>query len=78
MAVDEAKNIFKKRIQVLVNAKNYELQCQQLLAMEAAKGIVIDKQNMTQRYFNMEANCLVTEFRRSCDLIEFYEKVVKE
>lgn len=43
LAVDEAKQLFKKRIQVLVNAKNYELQSQRVLAMEAAKQIVVDK-----------------------------------
>ena len=46
--------------------------------MEAAKQIVIDKQKKTQDYFNKEAHNLVTEFRRNNDLVDFYEKVVRD
>ena len=46
--------------------------------MEAAKGIVIEKQNQTQKYFNSEASSLFDQYRRSLDLIDFYEKVIKE
>ena len=46
-AIEEAKALFKKRIQVLVKAKNYELQSQRILAMEAAKMIARDKFQLT-------------------------------
>lgn len=70
--------MFKNRIEVLVKAKNYELQQQRVLAMEAAKLIMIDKQHLIQTYFNQEAHVLVSEFRKMLDLIDFYERIVKE
>ena len=46
--------------------------------MEAAKKIAVDKSQIIQNYFNSEAHCLVSEFRKMMDLIEFYERIVKE
>jgi len=33
---------------------------------------------VTENYFNKEASCLILEFRRSLDLVDFYEKIVRE
>ena len=74
----EVKELFKKRIDIVVKAKNYELKCQKSTAIEAAKRIAT-KMNLDVRdLFNGEMKNFETQFSRMLRLIEFFEQVVNE
>ena len=77
-AVKDAKEEFKKRIQMVVRAKNYELKWERIIAIEAAKKLVNKRCLETQSYFNTEVESVKAQFKQLTELVEFFEKIIHQ
>lgn len=78
LAVKETRNLFDKRIKVLLGAKNYELSCQRIVAIEAAKQVIHAQVRITKDYFNVETRKLVDQFYTLIDLLNLQDKKLFE
>ena len=62
----------------MVDAKNYELRCQRILAVDAAKKIVRSSFKTSKNLFNDEVSALRFQYKKMLDAVDFFEKVVNE
>ena len=72
------KDLFGKKIDLVVEAKNYELRCQRILAVDAAKKIVRSSFKTSKNLFNDEVSALRSQYKKMLELVDFFERVVKE
>lgn len=63
---------------MVVEAKNYELRTQRILAVDAAKKIVRNSFKTSKNLFNDEVAALRAQYKKMLDLVDFFEKVVIE
>ena len=78
LQVKAAKEFFVKKIDLVVDAKNYELRCQRILAVDAAKKIVRSSFRTSKNLFNDEVSALRSQYKKMLDAVDFFEKVVNE
>ena len=76
--VKQVKDLFAKKIDLVVDAKNYELRCQRILAVDAAKKIVRSSFKTSKNLFNDEVSALRSQYKKMLALVDFFERVVNE
>lgn len=78
MALKHVKNHFHSKVEKVIAAKDYQIRCQRLIAMDAAKKIISETTKDSTNLFNIEATKLTFQYSRILDLVDYFEKVVKE
>ena len=78
LQVKQAKDIFSKKIDLVVDAKNYELRCQRILAVDAAKKIVRTSFKTSKDLFNEEVSALRSQYKKMLELVDFFENIVNQ
>ena len=77
LQIQEAKNIFEKRVNKLIKAQEYELQNNEKNGIMTAHKVFIEKGVEVQNLFNTEVQALQKEYLSLYDLIRFYQKKVQ-
>ena len=70
--------MFNKKIDLVVDAKNYELRCQRILAVDAAKKIVRTSFKTSKDLFNEEVSALRSQYKKMLELVDFFENIVNQ
>ena len=78
MALKHVKNHFHSKVEKVIAAKDYQIRCQRLIAMDAAKKIISETTKDSTNLFNIEATKLTFQYSRILDLVDYFERVVKE
>ena len=73
----EIKSHFATKVDKVVMAKDYQIKCQRVIAIEAAKKIVSETTKDSSELFNREVTKLMIQYSRILDLVEYFETVVK-
>ena len=71
------KEHFATKVDKVVMAKDYQIRCQRLIAIESAKKIVSATTKDSSEIFNREVTKLLFQYSRILDLVEYFEGVVK-
>ena len=65
------------KVDKVVMAKDYQIKCQRMIAIEAAKKIVSETTKDSSFLFNREVTKLMIQYSRILDLVDYFETVVK-
>ena len=76
--VKKIKDDFKKRLDLIVEAKKYEVKCQRIVAIDAAKRVVSETIKTSKNLFNSEVKAFRNQYQSMLNLIEYFESVVKD
>jgi len=74
----DVKTHFHQKVEKVVAAKDYQIKCQRMIAVDAAKRIVSSNTRESADMFNTEVTKLVMQYSRILDLVDYFESVVKE
>lgn len=69
---------FAKKVEKVIAAKDYQIRCQRMICMDASKKIISETTKDSTKLFNVETVKLTTQYNRILDLVEYFERVVKE
>ena len=72
------KEHFHSKIDKVIASKNYQLRCQRLICVEAAKKVLAATTKDSTMLFNFEVTNLLNQYSRILDLVAYFEGVVKE
>ena len=78
LMLKEIKSHFATKVDKVVMAKDYQIKCQRVIAIEAAKKIVSETTKDSSELFNREVTKLMIQYSRILDLVEYFETVVKQ
>jgi len=78
LSLAKVKEHFVSKVDKVVMAKDYQIKCQRMIAIEAAKRIVSETIKDSSFLFNREVTKLMMQYSRVMQLVDYFETVVKE
>ena len=77
LALKEVKAHFMLKVDKVILAKDYQIKCQRVVAIEAAKRIVSETTKDSSNLFNVEVTKLMLQYEKILKLVDYFETVVK-
>lgn len=69
--------MFSKRMKLLVAAKDYEVRCERVMALDLSKKAILEMSKKLEGDFTSEAQCLRSQYTKVLNLLDFYEMTMR-